>query len=600
VVATYSSVTLASLLKPVLVDLYNGAKGKAKEGLKKWSTDQGVKKATIGLLRLDKVKTVWSPEVEISLKKFYYPSNISISGKSEAIDNIDALPPGNIVIEGIVGQGKSIFMRHLASALIDTTSIKYIPLLIELRTISSKRTLETAAYAALHALSLSPDSETFEYLASTGKIVLLLDGFDEIPGECISETIVELEHLNFRHPRLRIIISSRPRSHIQNVAGYKVLKLVQIKPQDYDKFIFRLVSDTTKRFDIVTALNSSPKNIKGIICTPLMLTLVIIVYQTEKQIPSTLSEFFEKLFGTVFSKHDRLKAGFNRQHHSGLPEQKLKQVFDAFCFMVIHQQGGRSLSSHAFESAFNGALTYLKDLQCELLGFRKDIVNVACLMVEEGFDTVTFLHKSILDYHAAAFIKNLPDAQAKAFYISAFDRSAQWGHALEFLKSIDPLRYARDYIIEFIPDLISELKEAANFGSDEDLYEYLDSTMPSFNIKVESYRAIEAGPLIYTSADFYGALVQSVADKCLEIIDDAFNEGEVDRAIALTESLDTDNLGTGNVNISAIFRVFGTEAVRDCLNDYEVDASRNLEITKKYLVNEKIKHDSFTDILGLY
>ncbi|MGY2339238.1 NACHT domain-containing protein [Pseudomonas sp. SDO5532_S415] len=597
-VAIYSSLSLFPLLKPLIQDLYEGAKGKAKEGMKIWSTDQGIKRAAVALTRIDKVKTVWSPENEVSLRKFYYPSKLSISGRPVTVDNINDLPEGNIVIEGIVGQGKSMFMRHLALSLITSNPICFIPLLIELRTLSSKRNLESAILAALNTLSLPPAPETFEHLATTGRIVLLLDGFDEIPSEIISETIIEIEHLQFRHSGLKIIVSSRPRSHVQNVAGFQVLKLIQINPQDYDSFISKLVISLTRRVDVVTALNGSPANIKGIICTPLMLTLVVIVYQTEKQIPVTLSEFFEKLFGTVFSKHDRFKAGFNRQHHSGLSEQKLKQLFDAFCFMVVHQQGGRSLSSAAFESAFQFALTYLKDHKCELTNFRKDIVDVACLMVEEGFDTVTYLHKSILDYHAAAFVKSLPDAQAKNFYSNAFDRSAQWGHVLEFLKSIDPLRYARDYIIEFIPDLISELKEISEFAPDAELYDYLDDFMPGFSIKVHAYSSTEAGPLTYTSADFYGDLVDTLADCFLEMVDDAHSKEEVDKAIAITESLD--NPGFGNISLWAAINVFDTDKVRKTISNYLIEATRNLEQTKRYLTEEKIKLESFTDILGLH
>src|SRR5690606_25782823 len=127
-------------------------------------------------------------------------------------------------------------------------------------------------------------------------------------------------------------------------------------------------------------------------------TLVVIVHQTEQEIPSTLPEFFDKLFGTVFSKHDRYKAGFNRQHYSELPENELKKLFDAFCFMVIQGRGGRSLNPEEFNRFYEKASIYTKKTSCSVENFRKDIVKVACLMLEEGFNTTTFLHKSILDY----------------------------------------------------------------------------------------------------------------------------------------------------------------------------------------------------------
>lgn len=74
-----------------------------------------------------------------------------------------------------------------------------------------------------------------------------------------------------------------------------------------------------------------------------MLTLVVIVYETESQIPETLPDFFEKLFQVVFTRHDKLKAAFNRKHYTGLSEGTLQKVFEAFCFMCVQDGIGRSL-----------------------------------------------------------------------------------------------------------------------------------------------------------------------------------------------------------------------------------------------------------------
>lgn len=348
-------------------------------------------------------------------------------------------------------------MRYLAASILGMDPPSVIPAFIELRNITTKRSLSDTIAIFLNAIGVKYTPDTFDYLASSGKLILILDGFDEIPSECISDTILELEVLQTKHPELKIIISSRPSSHIQNVVGFKVLELVPLSPEDYDPFVSKLITSATKRFDVIEALRDCSSNIQGIIHTPLMLTLVVIIYQTEKEIPSTLSDFFDKLFGIVFTKHDRLKAGFNRQHHSGLSERRLKQLFETFCFMTIQHGVGRSMSSTQFNKAFDDAAKYVSECKCENDAFRKDIVKVACLMLEEGLDTTTFLHKSILDYHAAAFVRDLPDARANTFYAAAYKKYRQWEHVLQFLKTIDKLRHAKEYTLKYLPEELEQL-----------------------------------------------------------------------------------------------------------------------------------------------
>ncbi len=178
-----------------------------------------------------------------------------------------------------------------------------------------------------------------------------------------------------------------------------------------------------------------------------MLTLVVFVYQSEKQIPADLPEFFDRLFYTVFTRHDKLKAAFEREHHSGLSERKLQALFEAFCFMCLQLGTSRTLNLLQFTEAFELAQDYVEGSSCKESAFRKDITKVACLMLEEGVGDTTFLHKSIAEYHAAAFVSNSDDAFASRFYEEASTSWSHWRECLRFLQSIDPYRFSKYFAI---------------------------------------------------------------------------------------------------------------------------------------------------------
>lgn len=588
---------LSRLLTPVFKDLYAGAKGGVKDTLSKLSTDAGLKKLANTLIKFGKVKTIWSPEDEVPLSKFYYPSQISIDHEAKVINSEKDLPLGNIVVEGIVGQGKSIFMRYLACSLLPTSGVKQIPLLLELRNISIKRTLQDSIYNFLKAVGLKGDEETFAYLASSGKIVLLLDGFDEIPRECVPDIIVEIDTLQTSYPELKIIISSRPQSDIQNLVGFTIYKLVPLSPENYEPFVKKLIPSTVKRTEVVDALNACPINIQGIISTPLMLTLVIVVYQTEKEIPLSLSDFFDKLFGVVFTKHDKLKAGFNRQHHSGLAERRLRQLFDAFCFMVVQNGGGRSLRPSQFNRAFDGALKLTRDCRCEVENFKKDIVKVACLLIEEGLDLTTFLHKSILDYHAAAFVKELPDVQAQAFYHAATKDYRKWQAVLSFLRAIDQARYAKDYYLHSIKEPYGQLVEMLDDPDDRKLCKYLNSLGPDIGGTIYNRNLVSWGP----HRDNMGELEEGINSWVLQHVVSLFNDVQDIQITRLLEKAVPDNslkLTAYRVSMQCLIDEFGIDTFRRVLRSFQNETLISMQ-EYRVIVDSEVRQESILEgILG--
>lgn len=590
VISAATVTALAKIFSPVVSDLYNGAKGAVKKNLEKWSALKGVKEITKVLIKVESVKTIWSPDKELLLSDFYYPSRIlslSEGGLISDVDGILSLPDGNVIVQGTVGQGKSVFMRYLASSAIRGEDIQWIPIFLEFRNFSTKRTLGIALQKYLEAIGVTYSAETFSYLASSGRMIILLDGFDELSDDCVVETIQEIEFIQTKFPETKIIISSRPRNEIQKVSGFNIVNLRPLSPQDYDPFLKKLNITTVKRVELIDAIAGSPSNVSDIIQTPLMLTLVVMVYQSERIIPPTLAEFFESLFQVVFTRHDRLKAGFYRKHHSGLSERKLQRLFEAFCFMVIQLGYGRTLKDEQFNSAFIYALDYAEDCACDVDNFRKDIIKVACLMLEEGLGLSTFLHKSILDYHAAAFIKYSSEEVARMFYHSTNDNGyKRWRAVLQFLEYIDPYRYSKDYVICGLPPVLTELEDLLNERSESALQVYVNKRHPNFAVTYDSkhHTPTSYGPMtpekgiwddIVDLAIFTG--ITDVTDERtgLELIKNSFGE------LAL-------EAGTGKKN-KALLRtdkfldLFGPESIWSALSD-AADALREMRDTAEQAI----------------
>lgn len=120
------------LVESVVSDLYDLAKTEGGVVLKqlKVRRHSEIVYKKVWVLRL--VKTIWQTEKEVDLSTFYHPSKVLVKNKRVAIHQIADLEyEGNILLEGTVGQGKSILLRYLAST--DFCLNRRIPVFIELR-----------------------------------------------------------------------------------------------------------------------------------------------------------------------------------------------------------------------------------------------------------------------------------------------------------------------------------------------------------------------------------------------------------------------------------------------------------------------------------
>ena len=590
-------------LSPLIGAAYNGASKSLKASFSNWSNTNSNEEIAKHLLQIGIVKTIWSSGKSKFIKDFYYPSKIDEINNGAGIDHIDQLPIGNIVIQGIVGQGKSMFMRHLACSAINDVGKSYIPVFIELQKISQKRGLKQIIFDNLELLGITVTEDSVKYLASKGYLVLLLDGFDEIIESCLNETIVELDDFQRRYPKLKIIVSSRPGSGIQQMAGFEVLDLTPLTEDDYGPFLKCLQLDSVKRESLIAATNSAPDSVKEIISTPLMLTLVVWVYESEQEIPSTLRDFFEKLFHVVFTRHDSLKVGFTRQHYSGLSETKLLRLFESFCFMIVQENFGRSLTRAEFNTAFINALEYSDVSECDVDNFRKDIVKVACLMLDDGLDLTTFLHKSILDYYAAAFIMHSEEELSDLFYEDAFQNYSLWQHVLFFLEDADQYRYSKHYILKNFQAGLDEIEELSRSRNEKLLLQFIIKKHTNF-----TYLINNKGAMMGWSGRSTTATELDIASERLLVFtgQKIFSEDMPSHKLAELLKIATPQLKKRaggidyyHIGASQAFNLFGADVFWSEFSFVEFDLRRRIERAKRAVEQQVKKRKIFGRKQGL-
>lgn len=573
--------SVARLLAPVLNSVYATAKGPVKSRMQSWKAGEDLEKISEYYVRLASVKTIFSRDEALPIDSFYYPSRVLFKGRRKAVNGLDDLPSGCVVVQGVVGQGKSIFMRHLALSMLSDTKQEKIPVFVELRNVSEKNSLKSLVWKALQSIGVEPDDDVISYLAKEQKLVLVLDGFDELSEKLVSDTIVEINDFKNINSGLRIIVSSRPQNAIQNVTEFKVVTLEPLRSTDHDAFLKKLGVDASRRVELVAAIKDSPQDIRDAISTPLMMSIVVLVYESVNQIPPYLSEFFSALFHVVFTQHDSLKEAFRRKHHTGLSENKLQHLFEAFCFVVMQKSYGRTLSTSKFHQCFEIAIKYVPDAKCSADNFKADIVGVACLMLEEGVGETTFLHKGILDYFAAAFAARL-EALSENFYASISSAYKNWKVTLQFLGNIDRHRYLKFYYLVFVAKELEELSAILREVDDAGVEKYVSGLFEI--VKLQKLGKIAGYTVLQSHRN---ELSEFAAEVCQREIT-AFPICQTDMArlkdVALHGrkhiSIEDEEAEFG---LDVAFELYGVDSLRVALREVETEFFRRVEVAKQQL-----------------
>lgn len=433
---------VGGFLKKPFEDFYTSATGSVKGFAKAWIGRGAVSRIVQSIEDLERIRTIVSRQVS-TLSEIYYPAKVLRKNRPVNVVCVgDVSLEKNILITGTAGQGKSVLMRYLTVQELRLEA--RIPVFIELRRIDKATDLSKLLRIQLGLKEDGTEDEISEHLFKQGKVVLLLDGFDEVPREFAIALRDKLFDLASKYKGTQLVISSRPGAlcaHIQDLPNLISVEVAELAEADFRPFLQKIGTSEEVIQRLITAINTSSTEVKRLLKTPLMLTLLVLTCGGKQQIPDTLPEFYDSLFRVLAVMHDETKPGYVREMATKLTFAELEQVFECFAFVSREKFDRTSLSPAQFEESVKEAVNYTGK-QCTSEGFRTDVSETVCLMVREGIDT-TFIHKSIQEYYTARFIKSMPDNEAAIDAYNAISemRLLLWSSEIKFLEQIDPIRF---------------------------------------------------------------------------------------------------------------------------------------------------------------
>ncbi|EGQ9110194.1 NACHT domain-containing protein [Vibrio sp. Vb2424] len=382
-----------------------------------------------------RMRTLHSPESDVYLDEVYTPLTLRVTSNNDElrVDDGFTLEFSKVInIIGIAGQGKSTILRKLF--LEEIKKQKKFPFFIELRRVDKSGILSYLK-SNLEDIGLNVEEDALKILLQSNNIILLLDGFDEISNENRRSILNEIISIKNRF-NCSVIVTSRPDTEICHETNITNLKVRHLGQNEIIDIINRL--DSNKECTEVIELIKQNDDLRSTLITPILVNLLYVCYPYLDVVPESVVDFYNKLFLTLYSRHDKIK-NFNREKYSSISATTANDIFDALCFNSLNKDI-LEFDERSLVDQLTSALKLIGVDRDQLENIKQDIINITCLIQKDGFDRYVYLHKSVQEFHAAKFISNLPHEHKKKFYnkiSSIIEESDKYDNVVSFLREID-------------------------------------------------------------------------------------------------------------------------------------------------------------------
>ena len=324
-----------------------------------------------------------------------------------------------LMVLGNPGTGKTTFLRKVGlEALKDKAKEEYqhtcISVLLELRKFNrpqEKIDLVEAIASEFENCGLPRYQECTQEFLTKGKLLILLDGLDEVPKEQMSEMTAQIRDLLDRYSDNRFIVSCRIAAYrnFYNFQRFTDVAIAEFDDEQIKTFIgkwFESHSQPEWGQKCWEKLNSGDYNAtKELTRTPLLLAYICILFKKTRKFSTNRSILYEQTLEVLLEEWDASKQIPRNQLYKGL-DTKRKELMLAQVAYDNFVEGTLFFSRRTVREQIEQALEKMLPDEKYIDGrdILRDIELQHGIIIERQENTYSFSHLTLQEYLTALYI----------------------------------------------------------------------------------------------------------------------------------------------------------------------------------------------------
>ena len=370
-------------------------------------------------------------DVYVELDTYLAPTNLHIDerDKKNTRPIHDALfnHPDHCIVLGQPGAGKTTSMQKVCSSLFDETNKneKTIPLLIRFRSldIQQKRFPITSYLSEIipHTLRIknaktendvgtAEGIETDVLLALLDEIgaVIILEGFDEIPTQENKGVVLdEVRKMCSTLRKSKVIITCRSGEFNYELEKTRTFEIAPLSERQISKFARKWIKPPNNPAEFLRSIKRSPFSDTSI--KPLFLAYLCTIYERTGRIPEKPKTVYRKVVNLLLEEWDEQRLIKRETAYSEFEVDRKSAFLSHMAYELTVSIKTPEFDARALESTYRKICQNFGLPVREYKKVAREIESHTGLLIESGYETYSFSHKSLQEYLAAEHIVKLPN-----------------------------------------------------------------------------------------------------------------------------------------------------------------------------------------------
>lgn len=448
---------------------------------------QSVKNWANEIIFLDTKKSKYTNNIYVDLDLYIYPRRVRMFEDEEIeiqpFNHIINNEENHILLLGQPGSGKTTSMKYVCNQLFfNGDNLKYykLPIVIKLREFNTiHRKENNFVFGALgDILGLQLDtSDTrlneeqiesqYERLIlqclDSLSAILILDGFDEIAYDNRKIIVCkEIEKLSHYLENSKLIVTSRTADFPYSIENLSPYEICSLNEGQILSFANKWLGDSEAADKFLTAINNSPFSDTAI--RPLTIAHLCAIYERVGKIPEKPKTVYKKIVNLLLEEWDEQRQIKRSSRYANF---EIDRKFEFLCNIAYNLTISLQTSLFAkrqIESIYNKIYIDYDLIKDEAKQVVAELESHTGLLVQAGYESYEFAHKSLQEYLTAEYIVKLPtlldvkilNKIPNEIAIAVVISSNPSAYFVELLKKINDENVSYKFIVIFLNRLLLE------------------------------------------------------------------------------------------------------------------------------------------------